>query len=74
MKSRGCEGRGSNPCPEPRGVRLQTRRSVTLPFKQFSQALHFSTTTVSGVVCVLCQLGHKRKERRRLADEEPHVR
>src|SRR4029077_1615188 len=25
------------------------------------------------VVCVLCELGHVRKKRRRLADEKPHV-
>jgi hypothetical protein len=42
--------------------------------KQFSSVLRPGPTTVSGVVCVLCQFSHKRKERRGLADEEPHVR
>src|SRR5262245_5547028 len=33
---------------------------------------HGSTTFAFGRICVLCQLLHVVKERRRLADEEPH--
>lgn len=33
-----------------------------------------STTTMPGVVCVSCQLVQERKERRRLANEESHIR
>ena len=65
--------RGLNPCPKPKGydshATVHNRAGQCL-----SQPLHFSTTTASsGVVCKSCQFVHKGKERRGLADEEPHV-
>ena len=47
-----------------------------LAVQLLSQPLHFlgPTTAGPGMVCEPSQLGHKRKECRRLADEKPHVR